>query len=215
MTEEIVPVKKKKKRKKRARSAASIAKAKAIAKAKHKIRHKAYRERLKAKKIAAGLIVPVVKPKKKRKTPEHIAKARANKKRGVKGLDRIGFRRNTTKLLNGNPKPDAYTQMLIGCDNSKNSKGIRQYLIATGQLRCEVCGYDEHSFCIELHHLDNNPRNNSISNIVVLCCMCHRKHRYKIIDALELRKLPIYQTQIVKRKSKTKRKSRAKVKHED
>lgn len=39
-----------------------------------------------------------------------------------------------------------------------------------GQL-CERCGNWE---AIEVHHIDKNPRNNEISNLLLLCKDCHR-----------------------------------------
>jgi hypothetical protein len=39
---------------------------------------------------------------------------------------------------------------------------------------CEKCGYTEHPEILEIHHKDLNRRNNSRSNLTVLCPNCHR-----------------------------------------
>lgn len=38
---------------------------------------------------------------------------------------------------------------------------------------CERCGYDKHEAGIIVHHRDRNRDNNDISNLEVLCAICH------------------------------------------
>lgn len=40
--------------------------------------------------------------------------------------------------------------------------------------RCELCGWDEHVVCLDVHHIDEDRDNNSIDNLVILCCNCHQ-----------------------------------------
>jgi len=43
---------------------------------------------------------------------------------------------------------------------------------------CYLCGHE--GMTLNIHHLDGNPRNNNLRNIVLLCSPCHRKvHRRK------------------------------------
>lgn len=58
---------------------------------------------------------------------------------------------------------------------SSSSRGLRNHVFLLKDKICEICGYDEHVFCLDLHHIDEDPTNNEIDNIAVLCCMCHRK----------------------------------------
>ena len=62
----------------------------------------------------------------------------------------------------------------IGRNNVGIPKGLRKYIISLYD-RCECCGYKE---VLDLHHIDENHRNNDPSNHSVLCPNCHAKiHR--------------------------------------
>jgi len=39
--------------------------------------------------------------------------------------------------------------------------------------KCNRCGYDEHIQLLDVDHIDSNRDNNNISNLQVLCVMCH------------------------------------------
>ena len=58
---------------------------------------------------------------------------------------------------------------------SKHPRQIRKVILFDRKNTCEICGYNEHSFCMDIHHIDENPRNNSLDNLALLCVMCHRK----------------------------------------
>jgi hypothetical protein len=65
------------------------------------------------------------------------------------------------------------------------SRQYRKIAFAFKEKKCESCGYDEYDFCLDVHHLDQNPHNNKIENLVVLCCICHRKlHKGKLSFAI-------------------------------
>lgn len=65
---------------------------------------------------------------------------------------------------------------------SSSNRGLRAHVFCIKDKVCQVCGYDEYDFCLDLHHIDEDPTNNEINNIAVLCCICHRKIHKKIIN---------------------------------
>ncbi len=52
---------------------------------------------------------------------------------------------------------------------------LRKDVFLIKNKKCEICGYDEYDFCLDIHHKDKDAKNNHIDNLAVLCCMCHRK----------------------------------------
>lgn len=47
--------------------------------------------------------------------------------------------------------------------------------------KCAVCGWDEDEDILEVHHIDENRNNNNLSNLIILCPICHKKlsmHKY-------------------------------------
>ena len=65
---------------------------------------------------------------------------------------------------------------------ASTSRTIRKFVFDNKPKICEICNYDEHDFCLDIHHIDENPLNNDINNLAVLCVMCHRKLHKGIID---------------------------------
>jgi len=57
----------------------------------------------------------------------------------------------------------------------------RKFALNNKENKCQVCGYKEFKCCLDIHHKDNNPSNNCLENLIVLCVMCHRKVHRKII----------------------------------
>ncbi len=51
--------------------------------------------------------------------------------------------------------------------------------------KCERCGYDEHIAAIVIHHKDRNRDNNSLSNLEVLCAICHAIEHW--VEDIQLR----------------------------
>jgi hypothetical protein len=64
---------------------------------------------------------------------------------------------------------------------STSSRSLRKHIFRIKEKKCEICGYDEYDFCLDLHHIDENPNNNILDNIAILCCMCHKKLHKGII----------------------------------
>ncbi len=44
--------------------------------------------------------------------------------------------------------------------------------------RCNRCPYDKYKEVLQVHHKDKNRKNNSISNLEVLCPTCHAEEHY-------------------------------------
>lgn len=63
---------------------------------------------------------------------------------------------------------------------------IKSILKSIGIVSCQICGYNEYPFCLEAHHKDKNPNNNDITNITLLCVICHRKLHNSCLSDAEL-----------------------------
>jgi 5-methylcytosine-specific restriction endonuclease McrA len=63
----------------------------------------------------------------------------------------------------------------------KSGPSIRRYAFSEKEKKCEVCKYNEYECCLDVHHKDMNPNNNSLENLIILCVMCHRKVHRKLI----------------------------------
>ena len=66
-------------------------------------------------------------------------------------------------------------------------KTLRKFVFDYKEKKCEICGYNEYDFCLDIHHLDENSHNNDLSNLKVLCCMCHKKLHKGVINADQIR----------------------------
>ena len=56
-----------------------------------------------------------------------------------------------------------------------STRVLRKYIFSIKEAKCEICSYNKRTYCLDLHHIDHNPNNNSIDNIAVLCALCHRE----------------------------------------
>jgi len=43
---------------------------------------------------------------------------------------------------------------------------------------CMDCGWSKYSEVLQVHHLDENRKNNSIENLIVLCPTCHNSRHF-------------------------------------
>lgn len=62
------------------------------------------------------------------------------------------------------------------------NRTLRRFVFLNKPKRCEICGYDEYDFCLDVHHIDGDCTNNDLHNLKVLCCMCHKKYHKGVID---------------------------------
>ena len=56
--------------------------------------------------------------------------------------------------------------------NQREAKTVLLSVLAS----CGSCGYDEHVEILEIHHKDRDRKNNSITNLELLCPNCHTWH---------------------------------------
>ena len=59
---------------------------------------------------------------------------------------------------------------------------LRKWVLEEKENKCMICSYKEQTCCLDIHHIDNNPSNNDIGNLAILCVMCHRKVHRKLIN---------------------------------
>ena len=57
----------------------------------------------------------------------------------------------------------------------------KKYIFSIREKKCEFCNYCEFEQCLDIHHIDANPSNNLLENLIILCVMCHRKVHRKLI----------------------------------
>jgi len=65
-----------------------------------------------------------------------------------------------------------------GTSQPDDSSHYRRIAFASKPKKCERCGYDKHPAGIIVHHKDRNRMNDDISNLEVLCCICHAIEHY-------------------------------------
>lgn len=56
-----------------------------------------------------------------------------------------------------------------------NSLNYRLRAFEHFEHRCAVCGWNEDVRILEVHHIDENRQHNELSNLCILCPICHRK----------------------------------------
>lgn len=73
-----------------------------------------------------------------------------------------------------------------------NWKAISSWTIKARGSRCESCGSnkEDDGKVLTVHHIDYNPANNELSNLVVLCQGCHlRRQARELADATRFGKV--------------------------
>lgn len=71
----------------------------------------------------------------------------------------------------------------------ENTSDYRTAAFRTYEHKCCVCGWQEDEQILEVHHKDENHNNNEISNLCIICPICHRKitsHLYKLTNDYKL-----------------------------
>jgi len=70
---------------------------------------------------------------------------------------------------------------------SVTRQGVKRALKRRGIVfeRCADCGYDKYPQILGIHHIDDNPINHSIDNLIIICPNCHsiRHNRHLIKPA--------------------------------
>lgn len=65
-----------------------------------------------------------------------------------------------------------------------NQKAMKNLLIEIFGIDCQICHEEYYD---EMHHIDKNPLNNTIENLILLCNTCHGwVHEYKNIEAWKI-----------------------------
>jgi len=65
------------------------------------------------------------------------------------------------------------TRSLVNSICQKCKKELREDALTNDNYCCRKCKYMIVE-ALEVHHIDKNRSNNSLSNLVILCCNCHR-----------------------------------------
>lgn len=68
------------------------------------------------------------------------------------------------------------------CSNSFNNRFRKKYSVNTYRRiafenfehKCHLCGWNEDERILEVHHIDENRKNNNLNNLIILCPICHR-----------------------------------------
>jgi hypothetical protein len=60
-----------------------------------------------------------------------------------------------------------------------DSKHYRKVAFKVYEKVCNRCGYSDHPEILQVHHIDRNRMNDSISNLEVLCPNCHELEHIK------------------------------------
>lgn len=68
------------------------------------------------------------------------------------------------------------------CANSYNNtlrkktsiNTYRRIAFEVYEHKCAICGWNEDERILEVHHKDENRKNNQIDNLIILCPICHK-----------------------------------------
>ena len=68
------------------------------------------------------------------------------------------------------------------CSSSYNNTFREKYSVNTYRRiafekyehKCALCGWNEDERILEVHHIDENRKNNKLNNLIILCPICHR-----------------------------------------
>lgn len=68
------------------------------------------------------------------------------------------------------------------CSNSYNNtlrkkeslNTYRRIAFEEYEHKCKICGWKEDERILEVHHIDENRKNNKLNNLIILCPTCHK-----------------------------------------
>lgn len=88
--------------------------------------------------------------------------------------DKIGnANRGRSSWMKGTGAFDRYTPV-----DTRYIRRLFNNLKAQNNFICSMCGSHRKGKTLHVHHVDHNPQNNHITNLIVLCSTCHnRLHR--------------------------------------
>lgn len=69
-----------------------------------------------------------------------------------------------------------------------NASDYRRTAFENYEHKCSICGFDEDEQILEVHHIDENRKNNYCKNLIILCPNCHKKltlHLYTLEELLK------------------------------
>lgn len=68
-------------------------------------------------------------------------------------------------------------ELLVENSPHKNTTKLKEHLFSCGLKikKCEICGLEDSSIVLELHHINGDPTDNRICNLQILCPNCHSK----------------------------------------
>jgi transposase-like protein len=106
------------------------------------------------------------------------------------GIPPTTFRRIAKSLQIYNPNPGEVgsdkkrysgiplSEILIGNYPNCNSSRLKARLVAEGykENKCEMCGITEWNgkeITLQTHHIDGNPKNHKLENLMIVCPNCH------------------------------------------
>ena len=81
---------------------------------------------------------------------------------------------NRRKYCNRMCMRKAFLKMNDEKQNNRNGRATAQHIneLILHKNKCEICGRKKK---LDIHHKDENPSNNVLSNLMVLCHSCHMK----------------------------------------
>ena len=73
-----------------------------------------------------------------------------------------------------------------------DSSAYRRNAFEHYENKCAICGYNKEIELLEVHHKDENRKNNNLNNLIILCPLCHKKltmHLYTLTKDNQLKRL--------------------------
>jgi len=84
--------------------------------------------------------------------------------------------RTREKLVKKIQKSNKITPSSEKIEETVLNKSLRKLILERDGHSCRYCGKDNHHFkrSLHVHHIDYDPKNSDINNLIALCPRCHR-----------------------------------------